>query len=119
MYRSEILRLSVLCDNQQVIKGFRSLGCGTLPGESLHLPLLPLLLHPGLEDDDLHQAEVGGVHLPAGQVLHLHVELDQLPADVAGPVGVEAGRDGAGLPAETAQVLLVSDVAWKIFIEVN
>ena len=78
-----------------------------LPGQSLHLPLLRHALGPGLELHHLLQAEERPVHVSAGEVLHLHIELDPLATDVAGPVGVETGGDGTGLPAETAQSLLI------------
>ena len=74
-----------------------------IPSQPLDLPLLRHVLAPRLVYHDLLQTEEGPVHVPVGEVLHLHVELDHLPADVAGPVGVEVGRDGVRLPAEAAQ----------------
>ena len=47
---------------------------------------------------------------PVGEVVHLRVEADHFPWDVARPVGVDLGSDGAGLTAEAAQCLVVSGV---------
>ena len=83
------------------------------PPDLGHHPSLRPGLVGGAVGDDLHQVEEGAGHVPVGQVVHLRVEADHLPGDVASPVGVDLGRDRAGLTAETAEALVVRGVSCR------
>ena len=103
------------------LPGVRGPGAdGLLPGQTVHLLLLRVVVlldaphvPPGVSHNLLQDQE-HSVHDRVGAVLHLDIELDHLPADVAGPVGDDGGSDGVRLEAEAAQRLVVSEAPWSI-----